>query len=493
MTPQRERSALWALVVISAVIRIASSAIFPFEQDEFYTIAEATDLFHTRVPPGIQARPFFFFLEHPFITAFPHTPIALRAIAVVFGVLGVWATWALARRVLGQSGALVAALFVVLSPWHLYASAFTRYYSLIFVLAALVYWLLPRAYDTDRSRDYTLALVPLLIGTWTHPSFVFPVVGASIAISIVSEDGAWGWRWPSRNAWQYLWAPFFIASLVILGVIRIVAPHGSSPTNGIDRGLLATLRLVPAMVDWTTPIIAIAALLGAVFLLRSDRTGERRFGLMVLVGSACSMIALVLLSLVTSIYADYGIAALPLVLVAAAGLVICVTRDVPVVRRPAAVTAISVLLLVGMLPSTVSFLSDGTRFDYRPAFARIEREAPALEVLTWPIPLQQVYAPQLHATLLPTTTVQLDSVLNADRSLWAVVSVKRYGIVGDDNGDMAQWFSNHCRVKGQYQRPRFDYRMYRVDLWRCGEADSVRVSAKSRSRRTSSPQLSSLN
>lgn len=487
MTPQRERSALWALLLVSAGVRIASSAVFPYEQDEFYTIAEATDLFHTRVPPGIQARPFFFFLEHPFITTLPHTPTVLRVLAVLFGVLGVWATWALARRVLGQAGGLLAALLVMLSPWHLYASAFTRYYSLIFALAALVYWLLPRAYDSDRPRDYVWALVPLLLGTWTHPSFIFPAMGASIAISIMSEEGAWGWKWPSRNAWRYLWVPFLGISLTVVAVIRAVAPHGSSPTNGTDRGVLATLRLVPAMVDWTTPTIAVAALAGAILLLRSGRAGERRSGLMVLVGCACSIIALAMLSFVTAIYADYGIAALPLVLVASAGLVISVIRDIPVTRQAAALTALTALLLVGMLPSTISFLSDGTRFDYRPAFARIEKEAPALEVLTWPIPQQQAYAPQLHATLLPSTTAQLDSILDVDKSLWAVVSVKRYGIVGDDNGELAQWFSNHCRVRGQYQRPRFDYRMYRVDLWRCGESDPVHQSTTASSNRTSSP------
>lgn len=489
MNLQREQPALWAVIIVSAAIRIASSVAFPWEQDEFYTIAEATDLFHTRVPPGIQARPFFFFLEHPFVTLLPHTPLLLRAIAVVFGVAGVVAVWMLGRRVLGLTGAIVSAVLVAVSPWHLYASAFARYYSLIFLLAAVVYWQLPRAYDSDRPRDLLVALLPLLIGTWTHPSFIFPIVGASVAVSLVSRNGVWGWRWPSHNAWRYLWGPYFIGSVLIFGAIRFIAPRGPAVTNGSDRGLLATLRLVPAMVDWATPTIVVAALLGAIFLLRSGRLGERRFGLMVIMGGCTTVVALFLLSLITAVYADYGIAALPLVIVAAAGLVTSVARHVPAERRRSVAAAVTILLLVGVFPSAASYLSDGTRFDYRPAFARIEREAPTLAVLTWPIPQQQAYAPQLRAMPLPTGAAQLESALGTDRDLWAVVSVKRYGIVGDDRGDMASWLSSHCRLRDQYQKPRFDYRMYRVDLWRCAASDSGHQAASTSSGRTSAPPL----
>jgi hypothetical protein len=40
-------------------------------------------------------------------------------------------------------------------------------------------------------------------------------------------------------------------------------------------------------------------------------------------------------------------------------------------------------------------------------------------------------------------------------------------MVGDDTGEMARWFWQNCRKKSEYQRPRLDYRIYRVDLWRC--------------------------
>jgi hypothetical protein len=88
-------------------------------------------------------------------------------------------------------------------------------------------------------------------------------------------------------------------------------------------------------------------------------------------------------------------------------------------------------------------------------------------VFTWPLILQRHYAPQLRAYEMPTTKRKLDSLLTKERDVWAVVSVKRYGIVGDDAGEMSTWLRSHCHPVDEYQRPRIDYRMYRVDLWRC--------------------------
>jgi hypothetical protein len=138
-------------------------------------------------------------------------------------------------------------------------------------------------------------------------------------------------------------------------------------------------------------------------------------------------------------------------------------------RRGAVAAVLSVVLAIGVLPSFISHLSDGTRFDYRPAYATIQRKAPTVPVLTWPLILQRHYAPQLRASELPRSRPRLDSLLIMNDDLWAVVSVKRYGIVGDDTGEMQAWLSDNCRQVDQYQRPRLDYRVYRVELWRCTE------------------------
>src|SRR5690606_1163722 len=95
----------------------------------------------------------------------------------------------------------------------------------------------------------------------------------------------------------------------------------STVANGGDRGLLATLRLVPAMVDWMTLTVCAAAIFGAFGWITSTTPERKRMGWITLIGCVTMFVALVGLSFSTAIYADYGIAALPLITVAAAGAV----------------------------------------------------------------------------------------------------------------------------------------------------------------------------
>ncbi|MEO7043343.1 MAG: glycosyltransferase family 39 protein [Gemmatimonadaceae bacterium] len=464
---KRERVAVAAVMIVAVLLRVYEVFRFPFEQDELYSIDEATNLFHTRLLPGIQARPVFFLLEHPFLslTTAPAAPF-LRLLPLLFGVAGVWVTWRLARELAGAAAGFLALVLVAVSPWHLYASGFGRYYSLVYLLAALVYWQLPKALDADTPRRFLVVLIPLLLGTWTHPSFVFPVVGVALAVSIFGPDGSVRFRWPSRAAWMWLWGPYLALSILVVALIRALH-HSADVANGGDRGLVATLRLVPAMVDWMTLLVATSFVAGVVLLIRSERGNERRFGWMAVFGCVCTLIALFALSFDTAIYADYGIAALPLVLAAAAFPVAWLRENLAIGSRPIGVNAVAWILVIGILPSTVSHLSDGTRFDYRPALSQINQTAPEIEVLAWPIVIQRAYDPGLKSREIPTTAAGLDSALQRYQDLWAIVSVKRYGIVGDDTGGMAQWLRQNCRQNGEYQRPRLDYRIYRVDLWRC--------------------------
>lgn len=475
-------STAWALglvLFLALGLRLWGLWAFPLEQDELYTIVEATRLFDNPLEPGIEARPLYYLLQHALFRVLPDTAPALRLLPLLFGVAGVWATWRLGREAAGRVAGLSAAFLVAVSPWHLYASGMARYWSLVYLLAALAYAGLLRAYRTDRGRDYAAAVVPLALGALTHPSFLFPLPGVALALSLVRDDGGWGWRWPTRRAFLWLWVPFVAVLAAGFVALRLTGNSGSLQ-NWSGRGALATLRLVPAMVQWTTPVVFAAGAVGAVASMWHGRgrtrygaaaggsgPSRRRWGTSAALGGGVTVAALVAASAGTDVYADYGMAALPLAVVSAGVLVQAGAERMRSGGRAFAVAAV-VVLAAGVLPSTISHLSDGTRFDYRPAFREIMREGASTPVLTSPIAVQRRYAPELDGRPLVREPARLDSLLRAERRFWVVAPVRRYGIVGDPAGELEEWLSAHCRLRRVDEGLRLDYRRYRVELHRCG-------------------------
>src|SRR5574341_6323 len=452
------------ILLLGGALRFAGVLSLPYEQDELYTVHEATYLFHSKLRPGIEGRPLYFLMQHAVLQVAPPSPLSLRLLPLAFGMVGLWLTWVLGRRAFGPTGGLVAALLAALSPWHLYESGFARYYAMLYALGAGAFLLLPQAVDRDRPRDYLAVLAAFVLGSATHPSFAFPVLGAVLAVSLVRPDGTLEWRWPSATAWRWLWGPF--AALLLAGYLALrFTSHADAFRNWGGRGLLATLRLVPAMVQWLTPTVALAAALGALLMAAGAEPRYRRWGWMATLGCGGTAAIMLLASLRTDVYADYGTTMLPLVFVTAGGLVQWGVDTLPAAKTGFAWTAVA-LLLAGVLPSTISHLSDGTRFDYRPAYRRIAREAPQLAVLTQPLALQQQYGPGLRAYQLKANPAYLDSLLTRERDLWAVISVQRYGIVGDPNGRLRDWLNARCRLVAVHEPLRLDYRTYRVELHR---------------------------
>lgn len=481
-SPIVHRWLLGSVLAFGALLRIWGMRRFPFEQDELYTVIEARDLFDSPLNPGIEGRPLYYLLQHPLLEIMSVGHFSMRVLPVVFGIFGIWAIWLLARQVAGRRYAWIAAALVSISPWHLQASGMARYWSLIFLLSTLAFYFLLRAYTDDRPRDYLISLLVLGLGTLTHPTFMFPIVGFLTGMALVRADGNVGWTRPTRNSVKFLWFPLLVA---FGAVVVISTAFGTDAVqNWGSRGLLAGVRLMAAIIDWSTPVLIVAGGLGFVILAVNEgpSTTQRRFAVAGLAGALSCLLLLSLAAARTSVYADYAIAMLPLLIVSAVGLIAAGAERFRGNRSLFGAVA-ALILLAGMAPSAASHLSDGTRFDYRPAFAHIEANAPQVTVLTLPIIIQRHYAPQLEGVELRMTSTFLDDQLQRERDLWVVVPVRRYGIWHDSEGALATWLPQHCRLTHTYQKPRFDYRMYRTDLYRCGgESVTGTLSASNLSR-----------
>src|SRR5690606_10033580 len=112
---------------------------------------------------------------------------------------------------LGTAAAILATLLVAVSPWHLHASGMARYWSLVYLLSALFLLFLLEARNYGRPRDYIGALICLLLGTASHPTFFFPVAGIAVGVYMIRDNDRIGLPIPDRRAMLYLWLPAAVA------------------------------------------------------------------------------------------------------------------------------------------------------------------------------------------------------------------------------------------------------------------------------------------
>lgn len=464
---------LLAVLMVAALLRLRGILAFPLVQDEMYTFFEARDLFDTRLEPGIEARPLYYFLQHGFSWLVPDAflsdrhPVVLRTLPLTFGIGGVWATWKLGEHIGGRWTAVAASVLVAVSPWHLYASGMARYWALVYLLACLLYWRLLVAADTQRPSDHLLAAALVVLGAATHPTLLFPLTGCLLAVRFVDGEGQLGFRWPSASEWKGFWLPVVIA-MGAVAVVLVTTGNSDAVRNWAGRDLDAVLRLLPAMVQWATPVVVVAGLGGIGLGLLVDREGGRAstlWGAIALAGVGSGASLLLAASAVTDVYADYGLSMLPLVVVSA-GYLVAVLAERSRGTQGWVLAASLAVVLSAVSPSTVSHLSGGTRFDFRPAFEEVRRANPELPVFVKPIIQQRWYAPDLRGRPLTYDPKEMAGRIS-EAPAWVVVGVRRYGVVGDEGGRFRRWLTEACMLRRQHEDQRFDYRMYRIELHRC--------------------------
>jgi 4-amino-4-deoxy-L-arabinose transferase-like glycosyltransferase len=458
------------LVGLALFLRLPGVLGHAFDQDELYTLHESLDLFATTLEPGIDARPVYYLLQHALLYVVPHTELGLRILPLLFGLGGVFLTWYVATRLAGPLAGGVAGLVVAAAPWHMYISSTARYYSLVYLLALGFFYCFLRAAEAGSDRRWHLAaLVLLMVGSATHPTFIFPAFGGA-ALAVLA---AWTWKRLDGVATTALITriavPFAGFLLVGFAVLRAIGRE-KAVRNLDGRGWTAVVRLVPAIIEWVTPMILVAGIVASFWLLwRARHRTDLLWALLVLGGTTGAMVILFFAAMVTNVYPYYATAMLPLLFVVIGVGVARVADELPYASQYITAGAVTVVLLAGMAPGTASQILHGTRFDYRPAFEEIRAQGAEDLVLAWPVVVQRYYAPEFRAREFHPDPDYLQETLEGGEPFWAIASRRRHGIIGDVGDEGRRWLSRECEETRAFQGRRFDFRMYEVILYRCGD------------------------
>ena len=211
-----------------------------------------------------------YFLVRPFR---PLDEFGLRLLPAVFGVLAIPAFYWVTRRLVGTRAALFAALLLTVSGWHVFYSQFARYWSLVFLFAAIYPFALYVGVRDRNGRALALGFVPLVLGVLAHPGRGTPggrphhLADRDVRSvpGISGRPGAYpAFRWGAAIALVLLVALSFRLVPILPGLdlaARSESRHGTVPAAvaKLAQGLKQILLLAAYFEGLTFPVVLAAA------------------------------------------------------------------------------------------------------------------------------------------------------------------------------------------------------------------------------------------
>lgn len=449
------------LVTGTAVTRIYRLTSWPLFGDEFYTLTDSLNFSFS-----FARRPLLYWLNHelvqPFLTL---DELGLRLLPVLFGIIGVVAVTEMGRRLVNRRAGLLAGLLTLCSPWHLAWSQMARYYTLVFLLAAVS----PAAlYLGIRERSYGWIAAGVLtagLAWFAHPTAILPTAGFLVWLA------GYGVLRADRSTRRVLLGTAAVAAVGGLVAAWALLSQWSSleQTWGIGGLWVAVSYGVRLSAG---PALAAAAGVGLLWL-----DGRRELSAFLALAVAVPVALMGVLGEFVAVHTGFLFATAPYALLAAGAFL---DRTIGMVeagaRRWVVGIAVTGVVVATGLPSFVSHYVDGGRADFRRAARHIEKRAEDSDLVlasqTGPF---GYYAPSLDARPLPGDTARLDSIYRSvsrrarGRDLWVVPNIRSAGGFGLQGlGSARHWVWRHCRLSARVNPVRIDHQRNIVEVWRCG-------------------------
>ena len=138
---RRELGLLAGIVVVAAVVRLATLDLQSFDHDEAVTAGRVLlpNLFDTLhvVANSERSPPLYYLLAWVWSRPFGTGEVGLRSLSALFGILTVLAAWLAGRRLASPRVGLIAAALVALNPYLIWYSQQARSYALMVLLTSV--------------------------------------------------------------------------------------------------------------------------------------------------------------------------------------------------------------------------------------------------------------------------------------------------------------------------------------------------------------------
>lgn len=295
--PQYQYALLAAITLLAAMLRFFKLGAWSFWIDELYTLGRIKNLgdifqnpvvlLQVRPPPSI----LLMSITGQFLET---TEWSARLVPALIGIVSIPLLYFPTRRMFDPFVALLAALLLAISPWHLFWSQNARSYSMLLLLYTLALFAI--YFALERDRPWYIVLFFLLAGIAARERFMAGflgpvVVGYLLLLWVLPFEKPVGWR--GRNLALIL-LPGIV--LVLVDAARYVLTDYSffiaSMELSYNEPVDDPLRLASfIMFDVGVPLMVLAGFAG--FYLVSQRN---RAGLLLLISAALPVLLLLLLN-----------------------------------------------------------------------------------------------------------------------------------------------------------------------------------------------------
>ncbi len=450
---------LTTLTVLALMTRGYGLGEWHLMGDEYYTFYYSAERYKSFINPAYYA------LVLGSFTLFGVSEWSARLPAMLLGVLCIpvfWITW---RSVIGRNAALIGALFIVFSSWHLWHSQFSRFYTGVFLFGSLSYFLYYQAIRDDSLKYLVAALAAMVAGILFHATAVMvPASCGLFSLIALTIKGSEGIDYSKRVMTVHL------SLCAVIGLLALPFLWQISE-NWYETGQkwgYGPAKLALQIVKYVQIPIAGSAFLGLILLLRKDLIK----GIFFASGIGLPVLALLIVSPFVSVRPDYMLYTMPLVFVLSAYL--CEEISDKRSSNWLASYSLVIIVVVSLLPEMASHYTGKKSLDIREVVAVVEEAhrpgdrifslvpgANFKHYATRSYPIEPKYEGYPYDNDIPWEEV-LQPYKDDRHRLWIILPIRRQSLAKN----LENWLICNAALVWRKSEKRYDYTVKGYQVWR---------------------------
>ena len=354
---------LAAVLLIAAALRFTHLGAFGMAPDEDVTLQIAVDIRHAHwdldavtsddLHDHFRDMPVSYYMTAALIDPDAPSLFAARLLFALTGIAAVLLLYGFAREAAGPDTALVAALFLALSPTAIQYAQTARYVGPSMATAIAIAWTATRAMARPNAVRLSVAAAVALLGVATNllTLILFPLIALWVLI-------AWRRRTDSPLSRRLVWGTVIALAVAAAVIVVLVLPFARSwfvenlrfIHHPLATKLARTARFGASTIGRIGPLVFALGLFGAWRLIREKSVPGQIAALFAFGPLAC----LAALSLLVYTPYRYAILAFPFVYLAAAIFVVYLAD-----ARRVAAWGVGAAVCLSLAFATGQYLKDG--------------------------------------------------------------------------------------------------------------------------------------